>query len=105
VRRVGETAAHELFVDRRVAARNESQSNLRLGTVEGFADKIATFLSHGDDAAGFHIVGIQDVAAIYPEMPASNAFGAALPDRDQSTLHQQFPPCTFRTSTTAFHPN
>ena len=77
----------KLFINGDFASRKKAQRNLRTGNCRTpFRRRRALriFFAHGDDAAWFDVLGLDHIAAINPEVAATNPIGAAFPDQDLS---------------------
>jgi hypothetical protein len=75
-----EAAAEKSGVGFPGAARQESKRDLRFRAVEGRAESVVAFVAHGDDASRLRVSGINNVAAIDPQMTAPDAVRPTFPD-------------------------
>jgi hypothetical protein len=75
-----ETLSKEVIVDRDIAARQKAERNLRFGTIESLSDDNIALVANRNDRTGRSVAGSENIAAINPEMPASDAGRPALSD-------------------------
>lgn len=80
--------AEKRLVDDRFRARQESESDLRSGAVEGRPDDSAVVANH-DHRTGLGAAIVEDIAAIDPEMPCANAGRTMFPDQHLSLYHRR----------------
>jgi hypothetical protein len=80
--RLGEPLNKEFIIDRNVRTSQESKSNLGFRTVERLADEIATFFADFDNPTRIGFFGIEDIAAINPEVTPANSIRPALSNHD-----------------------